>query len=162
MSIMKLNRVVLILGGVAIFLLILGAIVYSRRMTDSLPTGGQAQLPLSWVSVGSTTIEAELATTPEQQQAGLSNRTGLAEGRGMLFIFNPPRMLGFWMKDMKFSLDMIWTGDDGVVMTINRNISPATYPNVFYPAEPAHYVLEVPAGFADQHRVAIGDKIVVQ
>ncbi len=93
---------------------------------------------------------------------GLSNRAGLADNVGMLFVFNPPTMDGFWMKDMRFPLDIIWAGSDGTITTLYKNISPDTYPTSFYPSVPATYVLEVPAGFADEHQVAIGSKIVVQ
>ena len=111
---------------------------------------------------GAVQIAAEVASTREEQIDGLSNRASLASGSGMLFVFDPPTTDGFWMKDMRFSLDIIWASSDGTITTLYKNLSPDTYPQSFRPTSPAAYVLEVPAGYADAEHIAIGDKIVVQ
>ena len=123
---------------------------------------GQPMLPTTQVALGDTTVTAELATTPQEEAQGLSGRSGLGEGRAMLFIFDPPQAPGFWMKDMRFALDIIFAQGDGTIVTIYADLSPTTYPQTFHPASPVKYVLEVPAGFAAAHNVAIGGKIVVQ
>ena len=121
-----------------------------------------AVLSMTTVTIGSTKIEVEIASTPAQRAQGLSGRALLQEGRGMLFVFALPNKEGFWMKDMHFSLDIIWVDSSGAIVTITDNISPNTYPQSFYPSTPALYVLEVPAGFAKAHGIAVGDKVVVQ
>lgn len=126
-----------------------------------LVPGGQPPLPMIQVRVGDGAILAELAATPTQQQAGLSGRRGLEAGKGMLFVFDPPKMVGFWMKDMRFPLDIIYADADGMVMTIHRDVSPESYPRTYNPVAPAKYVLEVPAGFATAEHVRVGDRIVV-
>ena len=50
----------------------------------------------------------DLADTPEKRFQGLSGREILEEGTGMLFVFQEERQHTFWMKDMRFPLDMIW------------------------------------------------------
>lgn len=145
---------------IVVFLWVLSLVV-SRSVR--LPgTGGQPMLPTMQLTIGSTTITVELATTPQEEGAGLSGRTSLAEGRGMLFAFDPPQMPGFWMKDMRFPLDIIYAASDGTIVTIYPDLSPATYPRAFYPSAPVKYVLEVPAGYAASHSIAVGQKIVVQ
>jgi uncharacterized membrane protein (UPF0127 family) len=124
--------------------------------------GGQPMLPTTQIQIGDTYITAERATTAQEEAQGLSGRTGLADGTGMLFEFNPPKSAGFWMKDMLFSLDIVYIRADGTVVTIYPDLSPATYPQAFYPDEPVKWVLEVPAGFAAAHSIAIGQKVVVQ
>ena len=119
-------------------------------------------LPTKQLTINTTTLTVEMATTPQQEEQGLSGRTGLAEGAGMLFVFDPPKTPGFWMKDMRFSLDIIFAKEDGTIVTIYKNISPDTYPQHFSPSEAVRYVLEVPAGFAAAHAIAEGQKIVVQ
>jgi hypothetical protein len=109
------------------------------------------------VRLGESTIVAEMATTPKQQQAGLSGRSGLENGRGMLFVLEPPKTAGLWMKDMRFPLDIIYVDADGVVMTIHRDVPPDSYPRMYYPVAPAKYALEVPAGFTTAHHVGVGD-----
>ena len=137
---------------------------FARTTTapTSVPTGGQSMLPTKTLTIGSTTITAEVASTPQEEEDGLSNRTGLAPGTGMLFVFDPPQEPGFWMKDMLFPLDIIYAAKDGTIVTIYANLAPSTYPQAYHPTAPVAYVLEVPAGFAAAHNIALGDKIVVQ
>lgn len=130
--------------------------------TPPTAPSGQSMLPTKTVTIGSTTLLVEVATTPEQEERGLSGRPGLAEGTGMVFIFDPTKTPGFWMKDMRFSLDIIFAKADGTIITIHPNVSPATYPQVFRPSEPVRYVLEVPAGFAGQHDISVGQKMMLQ
>lgn len=112
--------------------------------------------------MGTATIAADIADTEQLREQGLSGRTSLSEGKGMLFLFEAPGRYGFWMKDMRFSLDIIWAAPDGTIVSIDHNLSPNTYPQVFYPAAPAQYVLEVPAGFAAKHAIVPGMALVVK
>ena len=117
---------------------------------------------LSYVSVGSTTISVEVADSPEERTQGLSGRARLPEGHGLLFIFQREGKWGIWMKDMKFPIDIIWMSREGNIITIARDVAPQTYPNAFYPAQPALYVLEVPAGFSDKNGIAEGMVVVLE
>lgn len=100
------------------------------------------------VLIGSSAVTAEVADTEALRERGLSGRQSLPEGRGMLFVFDSPGLYGFWMKDMRFSIDIIWAAADGTIISIERDASPESYPRAFHPAAPAQYVLEVPAGFS--------------
>ncbi|MEI7720179.1 MAG: DUF192 domain-containing protein [bacterium] len=130
----------------------------AHSQTNSQPTLPMTQLSIS-TRAGSTTIAVELATTPQEHQAGLSGRAGLDKGKGMLFVFDPPSVPGFWMKDMRFSLDIIFIDETGNVITIYPNLSPDTYPHSFHPTAPARFVLEVPAGFAEAHAIVVGQRL---
>ncbi len=121
-------------------------------------------MPHSSVTVGGTTYIVEIADTPAKQELGLGQRDSLAQGRGMLFVFERPGNWGFWMKDTRFPLDMIWARADGTVINVARNVATSTYaqnpPEVLYPTEPdALYVLEVNAGAAAQ--VMPGQKMTI-
>jgi uncharacterized membrane protein (UPF0127 family) len=130
--------------------------------TSAVTASGQPMLPTKQITIGNVPLTVEVASTPKEQETGLSGRAGLAEGAGMLFVFPQPSMGAFWMKDMLFSLDIIFADAGGNIVTITPNLSPATYPNVYPPTSPATYALEVPAGFAAAHGIAVGQKIVVQ
>lgn len=159
-------------AGAVLLVLLVAVIFYIGLQKAQVPRSGavpavsvqqgQAMLPTTTITIGNTTVTAELATTPTQQEDGLSNRTALADGTGMLFVFPQPADLGFWMKDMRFPLDIIFIDADKTIITIAPNLSPDTYPQAFHPSSLAKYVLEVPAGFAAAHAVAIGQKIVLQ
>ena len=119
-----------------------------------IPRGSTSQYN---VKIGDTIVRATIADTPAAQEKGLGGRTYLASDEGMLFIFPRDGEYAFWMKDMHFSIDIIWISADGRIVYIAPNVSPATYPEDFVPPAPARYVLEVPAGFADLHGVKVGD-----
>lgn len=98
------------------------------------------------VSVNGQTIRVEIADTDEERIMGLSGREALAEGTGMLFVFEEGALQGIWMKDMKFPIDIIWLDESLNIIDIEKNVTPDTYPHVFYPPRPVKYVLETNPG----------------
>lgn len=112
----------------------------------------------SLVKFDATSVNAELAITVDERRTGLSNRPSLDEGAGMLFVFDEPDTYGFWMQDMEFSIDIIWLDEDKAVVQIERDVSPDTFPDVFYPNIPALYVLETNSGFVLENDIMLGDK----
>ena len=87
---------------------------------------------------------------------GLSYRKFLPSDQGMLFIFPESGSYGFWMKDMNFSLDMVWLDQDKKVVGIVTNATPESYPDVFMPPSLIKYVLELNAGVAGKMGMATG------
>ncbi len=129
---------------IAVFLAIVGFLIYSRG-------------EIKYVKLVGQNIKVELATTPEEQARGLSARQGLAEGEGMLFVFPHPDKYLFWMKDMKFAIDIIWLDSGGYVVYVQKNAKPESYPDTFGPSKPAKYVLEVISGFSEKNSLKEGD-----
>ena len=117
------------------------------------------------VTVGGTTFPVELAITVDQQIQGLSDRSSLALGTGMLFVYEKQSKLTFWMKDMRFSLDMVWIGADCTVVGVTLNAPPPAPGQTdeqlprFSPGVAARYVLEINAGEVDSESVAPGDPV---
>jgi len=111
------------------------------------------------VSFGQTVIHAELADTPELHERGLYGRESLSDGHGMLFVFPKSGEYGFWMKGMRFPIDIVWINAQHEVVGVERNVSPDSFPKVFYPPVPISLVLEVPAGFCDTHGIKVGDVV---
>ena len=111
------------------------------------------------LSINDIKINIEIADNPKEQSQGLSGREYLAPDSGMLFVFPQLITPSFWMKDMKFSLDLIWIDENGKIIEITKNVSPATYPESFSPPSPIKYVLEVNAGWTDENNIKIGDRI---
>ncbi|TSC57450.1 MAG: hypothetical protein Greene041679_324 [Parcubacteria group bacterium Greene0416_79] len=132
--------------------------------------------------IGGREIVVEVADTASKRLLGLSGRASLQSERGMLFVFPAPGFHGIWMKQMRFPIDIIWLQkmpkDLGIlsprfgvdtfrestllVADIKEEVTPETYPEVFYPRSPARYVLEVAAGFAEAHSLRIGEPVRVQ
>ncbi len=114
--------------------------------------------------IGQNTVKVEIVRSAEDQSRGLSNRSFLPSGSGMLFIFDKPQIRSFWMKDMLFPLDFIWINDLQVVQ-IDENVQPPENkfapPSVINSRQPVDWVLEVNAGFAAVNSVKVGDRVVL-
>ncbi len=111
------------------------------------------------VIAGRVKLTVELARTLDEQVRGLSGRPGLKSGYGMLFVYDHPHPVGIWMKDMLFSLDIIWI-HSGRIVAIEKDAPPLTAagPERVYTAT-ADLVLEVPAGFTDRQKIRVGDSV---
>jgi uncharacterized membrane protein (UPF0127 family) len=107
-------------------------------------------------------IVAEYAKTDEEHQLGLMYRSGLADGHGMLFVYDEPVETAFWMKNMHFPIDILYFDENAVLRLIWNAVSPCgdqkvcpTYPSRF----PVRYVLELPVGSAQKYHLQPGDRI---
>lgn len=99
------------------------------------------------VVIAGKTYSLEIADTPEKQRKGLGGRDGLCQTCAMLFVFPDKGEHSFWMKDMRFPLDIVWfTGDK--MVHIEKNIPPVSR-EIFTPPLPTDNVLEFNAGEAE-------------
>ena len=120
---------------------------------------GYLPYPKTQIIIKNTVIGTYMATTEVDQKQGLSNKKILPSGMSMLFVFDNEDRHGMWMKDMNFPLDMIWIDKYKKIIHQVSNISPSTYPHVFYPDTNDKYVLELPAGFIENQKLKEGDQI---
>jgi uncharacterized protein len=100
-----------------------------------------------------------IARTASEQSKGLGDRASLPTNEAMLFPFPNTAVRCFWMKNMEFSLDMVWLNSDQQIVHIQSDISPNTYPETFCPATPAQYVLELNAGQAKAANLQLGQTL---
>jgi uncharacterized protein len=109
-------------------------------------------------------VQVELADTDEARAKGLMFRDSLDEQHGMLFRFEAPRRYGFWMKNVRIPLDIIWLDASGRVVWIVERAAPcASDPCPMYlPGAKASYVVEVIGGFVAKHGVAVGDALTIR
>jgi len=129
------------------------------------PAGLDVNPPLATGSLtmaGRVALTVELARTPIEKMRGLSGRPGLAPGHGMVFVYEKPEPISIWMKDMRFSLDIIWIRDGRIVHIVKQAppLRPGG-PEQIYTAT-GDLVLEVPAGFTDREKIGLGDPVVAR
>lgn len=137
----------------AILFLILGAIAYRYYDLQRL-----SNLKAGVLTINETPIVVEIANNSATRVRGLSGRDLLPEKSGMLFVFPKADFYEFWMKDMKFPIDIVWFDDSWKIIDIKENIQPETYPEVSTSKEKARYAVEVNAGFAKKYEIKIGDQ----
>ena len=127
-----------------------------------LRSADDAQLGKAKVHIGGSELRVDVADSESERRQGLSGRDRLETNQGMLFIFDEVGKPGIWMKDMKFSIDIIWLNEAKEVVDLDMDVSPETYPRTFTPDVPVIYVLEVPAGFSATHNIKLGDRAVFE
>ena len=120
---------------------------------------GLEQVPLSVRSDGRTfRFTVEVARTPEEQSYGLMNRASLAPDRGMIFPYDPPQFVSFWMKNTLIALDIIFIAPGGRILNIAANTTPLSLDPV-PSAGPIEAVLELSGGRAAELGIEPGDQV---
>ncbi|MDQ3008934.1 MAG: DUF192 domain-containing protein [bacterium] len=108
-------------------------------------------------------LQLEVAASPASITQGLSGRNSIGAD-GLIFVFAEPQQQHFWMKEMKFALDIVWIQDD----TVQQVTADVPFPDpliplfelpTYSPDSPVNMVLEVPAGKAAEWQVIPGTKI---
>jgi uncharacterized protein len=132
-----------------------GVFLYGAYMNKTEPLAGYE---MRTVRIGNTKVEAFVADTPEKRAQGLMEITRMDADTGMLFLFPNASPRTFWNKNTLMDLDLIWMLDKRVVgasrlpaITKSQEIV-----NIASPG-PVHMVLEVPAGWVEEHAIQIGD-----
>ena len=105
---------------------------------------------------GEQHVKVEIAREDPERQRGLMFRQKLEAGRGMIFLFERPERLKFWMKNTYIPLDMIFIGADKRVVYVEENAEPLTTQARGPADEDSQFVLEVPGGWARAHGVERG------
>lgn len=151
------------LSLLTVLLVSAGCREYPPRPEISRPTVEPEDYP-EHLLIGQTNLAIVIADTDQTRAQGLSGRERLLDTQGMLFNFRGTNVVrpAFWMKDMKFDLDLIWLKDRRVIGITPNVLAPKnptdSLPN-YSPPSDIDMVLEVNAGWADQHGIKVGDEI---
>lgn len=153
------------------------AVVLVAFLVSLLPGVVSAETVPSWrdpipslyrvetIVVGDQPLTVFIAETSRLMQRGLGYRDGLADGTGMLFVYGSPSPHTFWMKGMRFCIDIIWINDArilGAAESVCPEPGVADADLARYPSpEPSQYVLEVPAGWLAEHGFGLGTRVEI-
>lgn len=183
----KSNAILLIVIFLCLIFLSLSSVIYHKEKSEARQAGGlkmisgsseipasdqsrsapppsttsaqQAGKPEMNIVLGGKVFAAEIANTNELRERGLSGRAAIGESDAMVFVFPTDGQHLFWMKDMGFSIDMIWLDADKRIVHIAKNATPESYPQTFGPASPTRYVVEIQAGVSDKLGLNVGDLV---
>jgi len=128
----------------------------SALATSSEPVSSQK----GQITLGNNTWQVEIVDNDIARVNGLSNRKTLSLDHGMLFVFDSMSKQSFWMKDMIFSIDMIFFDSDWRVVEIESNLSPSSFPKIFGQNVKSQYVLEINAGQAINQGLKLNDRAI--
>ncbi len=103
-----------------------------------------------------------LAETLKEKQIGLSETRVLLEDEGMFFVYSNPTQASFWMKEMNFSIDIIWIDENLEIIGVEKNLEPCQNEKVckvFYSPQEILYILEINSGLSEDYDFELGDRI---
>lgn len=107
---------------------------------------------------GSARFSVDVADDPEERATGLMFRTELPQSAGMLFVYDSPRLLTFWMRNTLIELDMLFIDEHGVVQHIHHRAKPRDETPISGGRGLTH-VLEINGGLAQDLGLSIGDEL---
>ena len=146
------NKYIVVAVFIAVALAILFYLLYPKNIA-----GKEVK-----VKIGIQEWHVELTKNDWTRAMGLSGRKFLGENDGMLFVFNRPNVQRFWMRDMKFPLDIIWI-DNNKVVGVAENLPPASFNSLktYASPVPVRFVLEVNAGSAQKFGINVGNEVFI-
>jgi uncharacterized membrane protein (UPF0127 family) len=103
-------------------------------------------------------VKVEVADEMHERQRGLMFREHMDADAGMIFLFERPQQLSFWMHNTLLPLDMIFIRADMTILGVVENATPRTDDPRQVPGM-SQYVLEVNAGYAQRHGVRAGQRV---
>lgn len=148
------NKIIIIFAIIAI--VIIGIVGF--QMTKQL---FGSHLKTTKVTIHDEKFTAEIASSSAEQEKGLSGRNNLAADHAMLFVFEKSDYHSFWMKEMKFPLDILFIQDAKIVSITENALPPVEGKDlpIIQPTSPANRVLEIQAGLVKKYNIKIGDTV---
>jgi uncharacterized protein len=116
-------------------------------------------LPTVPMRIGAQTFTLEIANDAAERETGLMRRDAMAADHGMIFVFADEQRLGFYMKNTRIPLDIIYLNGAGAVVSI-KQMRPYDVTTVYSDA-PAKWAIELNQGQAAAAGVKVGDQLAI-
>ena len=116
-----------------------------------------AELPTRTLTIGPNTLTVEVAATPQTRERGLMDRFSLRTDHGMLFVFESPQPLAFWMKNTYIPLSIAFVDASGHILNI-EDMRPQDE-SMHWSRGPALYAIEMRKGWFADKGIAAGDRV---
>lgn len=109
------------------------------------------------ITVGDETLTLEVARTPKEQETGLMGRKTLPDNSGMVFLFNPPQFVAFWMKATPIDLDIAFLDKKGIVF--HTDSMAANTEDIHYSYGLTAFAIELKKGSLKKLNIGVGSQI---
>ena len=107
---------------------------------------------------GKARFTVEVKDSIEERAEGMMNRPSMAANFGMIFVYDQPQRVGFWMRNTLIPLDMIFMSEDGVVQKVHENAVPLDE-TVIMDGDNIQYVLEIKGGMSNLLGIVPGSEL---
>ncbi|RJQ27704.1 DUF192 domain-containing protein [Candidatus Parcubacteria bacterium] len=144
----------------AVLIIALVILAFTRSGKLSLPFGG----PSAQVLVGNHAFDVYVAKNDKERMAGLTKYDKLDKDKGMLFVFDKKDNYSFWMRNMKFPIDIVFIDENKIIdiaegaEPVKGDENPSGVP-IYRSKEKGNYVLEVNSGLVKEYSIKVGDKV---
>ena len=105
---------------------------------------------------GQASFTVEVADDHAERAQGLMFVENMPTLAGMLFVYERPQRVSFWMKNTLIPLDMLFVAPDGEVLRIHENAVPGDLTPI-PGGDGVQMVLEINGGLASRLGIAVGD-----
>ena len=123
-------------------------------------TSAKNQLDVGYALLNNKKVALEIASDPHSREIGLMYRDSLAENKGMIFIFDKSDEVGFWMKNVRIPLDMLFVSHSKIVKVEKDVPICKNDPCSVYTSDAAvDSVIELKDGFCDKYNIKAGQTI---
>ena len=127
---------------------------FSQVLTPAL--AGKANFQKGYVLVSDNLFMVDIASGVYQSQIGLSNRNLIKDNYFMVFIFDKPQKVSFWMKNTKIDLSIAFIDSKSQIVEIS-NLKANSLKQKISKNDNIKYALEVPKGFFIENQIKVGD-----
>ncbi|SFS12529.1 DUF192 domain-containing protein [Yoonia litorea] len=131
----------------AVLFLVFGGQAYAACADDKVTVQGE------W---GQATFQVAVADDVQERAQGLMFVESMPLLSGMLFVYERPQSVSFWMRNTLIPLDMIFVAPSGEVLRIHENAIPGDLTPI-PGGEGVQFVLEINGGLSSRLGIAEGD-----
>jgi uncharacterized membrane protein (UPF0127 family) len=136
------------------------SLLISLQLSMGVAQAGVTTFNQGYLLVRSELIKVEFAQSKEEQTLGLSNRNLQTNNSFMVFVYNQPQRVSFWMKDTKKDLSIAFINADNRIIQI-ENLKAKSLKILNSKSSEVKYAFEVPKGFFGLNDIKIGDEVIV-
>lgn len=154
----------IILGLFALLLIMTGAAFYFQKNGNRFP---QLSEKTATATINNHRFNLFIAKTNKEKEVGLSEKNSIDNDQGMIFVFDKPDFYSFWMRNMKFSIDIIFVNKNRIV-TISPDANPSTDPSktenltIYKPEDPADTIIEIKGGLSSSYGFKKGQEVKIE
>lgn len=144
------------------FLVLCCVLLFGYSVAGATPsTEGPKRIFIQNRSAQIAVFTAEIVFDNQKMQQGLAGRPPMSDDHGMLFIFNNNSEQYFWMKGMKFSIDILFFDKNKKLLRVLPKLMPCKKCTIYKAPAQSAYALEINAGMADKYGIRTGDRFVI-
>ncbi len=146
-------------------LLLFGSLLVATPALAQSPAHLITHFAHTTLHVGKASLDAEIASTPAEEEQGLMFRNNLPDNAGMIFLLGPPQRAEFWMKNTLIPLSVAYLDKDGVILEIHDmepgdpNVPDPQLPRTPSDSDKVCFALEVNLHWFSLNGIKVGDKI---